>query len=169
MDIHLTFLSCQNFSRRLFIPFVCSECCISGNFAFFKFVETSINPTSYLYQEPKWCRTIGSERVYTDFLFKVDDACSKLMMLVDDACQAWLGVRMSIGRRHRHFGSSRSAYPMQAVQELTAYAKNHGLFRAASGCDVTCSLLSLMCGCCQHAGSAKSSSRFQFLRKVRVW
>eukprot|EP00435_Cladocopium_sp_Y103_P039428 s376_g10.t1 len=58
---------------------------------------------------------------------------------------------------------------MQAVQELAAYAKNHGLFRAASACDVTCSLLSSMLPCesCQSAGSiAGSSSRFQFLRKV---
>ena len=87
-------------------------------------------------------------------------------------------VRMSIGSRHRHFGSSRlteivekSAHAMQAVQELAAYAKNHGLFRAASACDVTCSLLSLMfpCGSCCAGSIAGSSSRFQFLRKARVW
>ena len=84
-------------------------------------------------------------------------------------------VRMSIGSRHRHFGSSRlteivekSAHSMQAVQELAAYAKNHGLFRAASACDVTCSLLSLMfpCGSCCAGSIAGSSSRFQFLRKA---
>ena len=57
---------------------------------------------------------------------------------------------------------------MQAVQELAAYAKNHGLFRAASACDVTCSLLSLMfpCGSCCAGSIAGSSSRFQFLRKA---
>lgn len=86
-------------------------------------------------------------------------------------------VRMSIGSRHRHFGSSlgteiveKSTHSMQAVQELVAYAKNHGLFRAASACDVTCSLLSLMFpwSCCAGS-SAGSSSRFQFLRKARVW
>ena len=57
----------------------------------------------------------------------------------------------------------KSAPSMQAVQELAAYAKNHGLFRAASACDVTCSLLSLMFPC-----RAGSSSRFQSLRKVPV-
>ena len=64
----------------------------------------------------------------------------------------------------------KSAPSMQAVQELAAYAKNHGLFRAASACDVTCSLLSLMfpCGSCCAGSVAGSSSRFQFLRKARV-
>ena len=53
---------------------------------------------------------------------------------------------------------------MQAVADLAAFAKYHGLFRAAFGADVTCKLFLGMFPC----QTLSSTSPFKFLRKARA-